>query len=331
MRAYSSAQPPTHTRPPAAAASARRRHRGHRHRGHRPTPRSSPQPHSLSSRRCVRSVVSQHGPRAGVSPTASSSRAASVRASGAPLATARAAADRCPCSRGQEEPMRIGATFATARGRCTPSSTCSTSRAPASSSARAGRPTRRSPRDSREEAERRPRGDRDETSSPPHHPARTGPAARRTRALLSPPPSPPPPRVRRLPPTSAARLATPSRSSWRDATLARWPRTARPPPHSRHRALHRKHPPHLPPQARSSAPSTAATAQRRHAATRWRAAPTARDTCRRRSQSRPCRCRSIPLPQPVSTPAGEAFLGMEAGAEDGDPDNLIQHFWPRPF
>jgi len=28
---------------------------------------------------------------------------------------------------------------------------------------------------------------------------------------------------------------------------------------------------------------------------------------------------------------GEAFLGMEAGAEDGDPDNLIQHFWPRPF
>ena len=81
------------------------------------------------------------------------------------------------------------------------------------------------------------------TSSPPHHPARTGPAARRTRALLSPPPSPPPPRVRRLPPTSAARLATPSRSSWRDATLARWPRTARPPPHSRHRALHRKHSP----------------------------------------------------------------------------------------
>ena len=52
-----------------------------------------------------------------------------------------------------------------------------------------------------------------------------------------------PPRVRRLPPTSAARLATPSRSSWRDATLARWPRTARPPPHSRHRALHRKHSP----------------------------------------------------------------------------------------
>jgi len=314
MRAYSSAQPPTHTRPPAAAASARGRHRGHRHRGHRPTPRSSPQPHSLSSRRCVRSVVSQHGPRAGVSPTASSSRAASVRASGAPLATARAAADRCPCSRGQEEPMRIGATFATARGRCTPSSTCSTSRAPASSSARAGRPTRRSPRDSREEAERRPRGDRDVTSSPPHHPARTGPAARRTRALLSPPPSPPPPRVRRLPPTSAARLATPSRSSWRDATLARWPRTARPPPHSRHRALHRNALPptcrHRRARRRRARPLQPKDAMLQPAGGRHRRRATHADVV---PNPDPVAAGPFPSPSPCPLPQARRFWGWKPG------------------